>query len=235
MVPRRWLVSTRPVSQQRQTHTVCDDVFTVNWNTSPCRPNQPVVSQPQSAFQYSLWSPWIDSKIIQIQHIYVFTLGLGIVLFSLLMLTLSSLKYSSDCQRLEKKDRLLPSDDFSPAFLPPPTLPPPPFYPKYLTSYAVMLQLPNNPQLIKYAAFINNFYESRGNVLSLESWGRCFYTPLFPVCQCAVKCSEWSMHLALRHALDYTFFSWTFCKGGVFPVDFNEEEDKWGYLVIINM
>lgn len=154
---------------------------------------------------------------------------------SLQMLTLSSLKDSSNCQRLEKKDRLLPSDDFSPAFLPPPTLPPPPFYPKCLTSYAVMLQLPNNPQLIKYAAFINNFYELGGNVLSLESWGRCFYTPLFPVCQCAVKCSEWSMHLALRHALDYTFFSWTFWKGGVFPVDLNEEEDKWGYLVIINM
>lgn len=45
------------------------------------------------------------------------------------------------------------------------------FYPKYLTSYVVMLQLSNNPQLIKYVVFIINFYELEGNVLSLENGG----------------------------------------------------------------
>lgn len=74
------------------------------------------------------------------------------------MFTLSSLKDSSDYQRLEKKDGLLPSDDFSPVFLPPT----PPFYPKYFTSYVVMLQLSNNPQLIKYVSFINNFLRVAG-------------------------------------------------------------------------
>lgn len=173
---------------------------------------------------------WLQS--IQSQHFYVFTLSLGIVLFSLLLCKCWPCRLWKIHLTVKGWKR---KTDFPPPFSPPHTLPPRPFYPKYLTSYAVMPQLPNNPQLIKYAAFINNFYELGGNVLSLESWGRCFYTPLFPVCQCAVKCSEWSMHLALRHALDYTFFSRTFCKGGVFPVDFNEEEDKWGYLVIINM
>lgn len=106
----------------------------------------------RSLFHSRVWSPWLASKAFQSQHIYVFTLNL---------------RYC--CVRSQKAVYRVVSETvvwlsefgqekqaFPPQWLPPTIS----FYPEHLRSYVVMLQLSNNPQLIKYVMSVINFFTS---------------------------------------------------------------------------
>lgn len=190
-----------------------------------------IMPQHCCTLETSLWSRIFNSTAIQLQHSYVLTCGLKYC-FALLdfpkhVFTLSTLRDLSCYQILARKDGDFPSVLLS--------LPPTYYHgPKYLVTYVVMLQLSTNLLLIKHIAFIINLFVW-GNVLSLKTLGTCFL-PCFlfanipltvPNGQCILRSD--------KSLIAHVCFSWYLWGGVIIPVVSLEEEDGWGYLVIINM
>ena len=154
MILQGWGKGRIRVFDQTETHWCQNDGW--SWRSLSKKPSSIVKNllekhvlklfQMWSLCHSTLWSPWSASKAFQSQHIYVFTLSLSyccmlsqIVLF---------LKRSSDYQNLDKKSRLFPLNDSPPPYLL--TL-------STLKVNVVMLQLSNNPHLIKYLVSVINF------------------------------------------------------------------------------
>lgn len=174
--PKWCLALTRPVFQQKQ--NIRNKGLTADWNTSKFNPNHQAVPWPSCAFQYRLWSPWINSKTIQPQRIYVFTYSLGYCFFFSLSLQMGVYLVVSErfiwLSKVGKGRQAFPQRWLSPLI----SCLTPTFYlkSKYLTSYVVMPQLSTNLQLIKHVAFIINF---RGEMFS--AW-KAEVGVFFPLC-----------------------------------------------------
>lgn len=68
---------------------------------------------------------------------------------------------------------------FSPSMTPPPTIS---FYPEHLRSYVVMLQLPNNPQLIKCVVSVINFFTSWTEMFSARKAKVDVFVLIYSLC-----------------------------------------------------